>query len=63
MWFYKALYGVFLKRSFSQGNYVPESDDELEMTVEEFDTILALSVTKWLQLNYGDAGLKRAFKK
>ncbi|KAG1444357.1 hypothetical protein G6F56_010332 [Rhizopus delemar] len=30
---------------------------------EKYDTILALSVTKWIQLHKGDDGLKRFFKK
>lgn len=47
--------------SFVQGNYVPENDEFLEMVQPEYDTILCLSVTKWIHLNWGDAGLKRFF--
>lgn len=46
-----------------QENYVPLSDDALEGITPSFDVILALSLTKWLHLNWGDAGLKRCFKK
>lgn len=46
---------------FMQGNYVLERDEQLELVREEYDAILALSLTKWLHLNNGDAGLKRAF--
>jgi len=44
-------------------NYVPENDQLLEIVQQEFDSILCLSTTKWMHLNNGDAGLKRAFKK
>ncbi|XP_063821838.1 7SK snRNA methylphosphate capping enzyme bin3-like [Ostrinia nubilalis] len=50
--------------TFKQGNYVPRED----LTVgsgdsPQFDLILCLSTTKWLHLNWGDAGLKRAFRR
>lgn len=45
----------------SQGNYVLESDSLLLTQKEEYDVILCLSVTKWVHLNWGDAGLKRLF--
>lgn len=47
--------------SFVQGNYVPENDEFLQMVQPEYDTILCLSVTKWIHLNWKDAGLKRFF--
>jgi len=46
-----------------QGNYVLESDELLSMETCKFDVILCLSITKWLHLNWGDEGLKRAFKR
>lgn len=49
--------------AFRQCNYVLEHDRLLDLVQEEFDTILCLSVTKWIQLNFGDAGLKLAFKR
>ncbi|UXI15582.1 6-phosphogluconate dehydrogenase [Sarcoptes scabiei] len=44
-------------------NYVPESDDSLQLQRPEYDTILCLSVTKWIHLNWGDLGVKRLFQR
>ena len=44
-----------------QGNYVLERDEQLSYVKAEYDTILALSITKWVHLNHGDDGLKRMF--
>jgi len=49
--------------SFVQGNYVPESEEFLQMVTPEYDTVLCLSVTKWIHLNWKDAGLKRFFRR
>jgi len=38
-----------------------ETIDEVNSQQPEYDVILALGITKWIHLNYGDAGLKRCF--
>eukprot|EP00057_Strongylocentrotus_purpuratus_P033048 XP_789930.2 PREDICTED: probable RNA methyltransferase Y17G7B.18 [Strongylocentrotus purpuratus] len=48
---------------FRCANFVLEKDSMLETQREEYDTILCLSVTKWIHLNWGDAGMKRFFKR
>ncbi|XP_030648764.1 7SK snRNA methylphosphate capping enzyme [Chanos chanos] len=48
---------------FVKGNYVLESDLLLATQKEEYDVILCLSVSKWVHLNWGDAGLRRLFQR
>ncbi|KAM9313361.1 7SK snRNA methylphosphate capping enzyme [Gastrophryne carolinensis] len=48
---------------FLKGNYVLERDELAEVQHPEYDAILCLSVTKWVHLNWGDAGLKRMFRR
>uniref|UniRef100_A0A7E4ZSM0 RNA methyltransferase n=1 Tax=Panagrellus redivivus TaxID=6233 RepID=A0A7E4ZSM0_PANRE len=48
---------------FRTQNYVPQFDEELEQTQPEFDVILALSITKWIHLNWGDDGMKKFFQR
>lgn len=42
---------------------MPTTDEEVESTQPQYNTILCLSVTKWVHLNWGDVGLKRMFQK
>lgn len=35
----------------------------MELQREEYDVILALSITKWVHLNFGDIGIKRLFRR
>ncbi|XP_057305308.1 probable RNA methyltransferase Y17G7B.18 [Hydractinia symbiolongicarpus] len=48
---------------FSVENYVPSSPNVLEFVKPRYEMILCLNVTKWVQLNFGDDGLKWMFKK
>lgn len=49
--------------AFMQENYVLESDELVDLQHEEYDVIMALSLTKWIHLNFGDNGLKRFFRR
>ncbi|XP_026852879.2 7SK snRNA methylphosphate capping enzyme [Electrophorus electricus] len=56
--------GVFPNNvAFMKGNYVPESNAYVMSQRAEYDVILCLSVTKWVHLNWGDAGLQRLFRR
>lgn len=48
---------------FVEHNYVLANDELVEKQEAQFDTIVCLSVTKWIHLNYCDDGLKRFFKR
>lgn len=48
---------------FDHCNYVLSDDWMVELEEPKFDAILCLSVAKWIHLNFGDAGLKRAFRR
>ncbi|XP_012673096.2 7SK snRNA methylphosphate capping enzyme [Clupea harengus] len=48
---------------FMKENYVLESEEQLAGQQEEYDVILCLGLTLWVQLNWGDRGLQRLFRR
>lgn len=48
---------------FRQTNYVLKEETLLINDSQQYDLIVCLSVTKWIHLNFGDNGLKMAFKR
>jgi 2-polyprenyl-3-methyl-5-hydroxy-6-metoxy-1,4-benzoquinol methylase len=48
---------------FVEHNYVLSKDELVDKQKAFFDTIVCLSVTKWIHLNYRDDGLKRFLKR
>jgi len=48
---------------FFSGDFVPKTDHQVTEQTPEYDTILALSLSKWIHMNGGDEGLLRFFQR
>ncbi|CRK90629.1 CLUMA_CG004331, isoform A [Clunio marinus] len=54
---------VLNRVSFRKANYILKDESLLEFENPLYDTILCLSITKWIHLNHGDNGIKFMFKR
>lgn len=44
-------------------NYAVTEESQMNADKQQYDLILCLSLTKWIHLNFGDAGLKMTFRR
>lgn len=49
--------------SFRTLNYAVTDESQMCADKQQYDLILCLSLTKWIHLNFGDAGLKMTFRR
>lgn len=48
---------------FRTQNYAVTDESQMVSDKQQYDLILCLSLTKWIHLNFGDAGLKMTFRR
>lgn len=49
--------------NFRTSNYAVTKETQMISDKQQYDLILCLSLTKWIHLNFGDAGLKMTFRR